>query len=118
MQTYEIPREQWPMAVTSFGEQHRRWRVSVDVLGPEIGAQPEVKELPLEGLSAEPPADGGSISIFLERSVDDHVTHLIEKPVSIRVAEDNNGLDLLQIAAADGTTTIVTFAPPAALPQG
>jgi hypothetical protein len=112
MQTYEIPREQWPMAVTSFGEQHHRWRVSLDVLGAEIGAQPEVRELPLEGLSAEPEDKGGSISIFVERSLDDHLTHLIQNPVSILVEENDDGVDAMQIEAADGTKTIVTFAPP------
>jgi hypothetical protein len=112
MQTYDIPQDQWPMAVTSFGEQHRRWRVSLDVLGPEIGAQPEVREMPLEGLSAEPSDKGGSISIFVERDVNDHLTHLIQNPVRIRVEENDNGVDAMQIEAADGTQTILTFAPP------
>lgn len=112
MQTYEIPREQWPMAVTSFGEQHRRWLVSLDVLGPEIGAQPEVRELPLEGISAEPTEKGGLISIFVARSVNDHLTHLIQNPVSIRVEENDAGADAMQIEAADGTQTIVTLTPP------
>jgi hypothetical protein len=114
MQTIEIPRDQWPTAVTSFGERHRRALVSVDVLGPEIGAQTEVRSLPLEGISAEPANKGGLVSIFVERDVDDHLTHLIEHPTRIRVEQTDDGVDLaMQIEAADGTSTIVTFLPPA-----
>ena len=112
MNTYEIPRNQWPTLVTAFGERHLGWRVSLDILGEEIGAQPEIDGLPLEGISAEPVSTGGSVSIFVEKSLDDHLTHLIQRPVAIRVAEDNNGVDSMQISAADGTITVVTLAPP------
>jgi hypothetical protein len=112
MQTYEIPREQWPMAVTAFGEEHRRWLVSLEVLGDEIGAQQEVRELPLEGISAEPADTGGLISIFVTRSADEHLTHLIQNPVRIRVEEHDAGADAMQIEAADGTQTLVTLEPP------
>ena len=114
MQTIEIPREQWPTAVTSIGERHRRSLVSLDILGPEVGAQPEVRSMPLEGISAEPPNKGGTVSIFVERSLDDHLTHLIEKPTRIRVERTDEGEDVaMQIEAADGTSTIVTFLSPA-----
>jgi hypothetical protein len=112
MQTYEIPREEWPMAVTAFGEERHRWLVSLEVLGAEIGAQPEVHDLPLEGLSAEPAEKGGTIFIFVERSADDHLTHVITNPARIRVEENDNRTDAMQIEAADGTRTIVTFVPP------
>jgi hypothetical protein len=116
--TYEIPREEWPMAVTAFGEERRRWLVSLEVLGQEIGAQPEVRDLPLEGISAEPPKKGGSISIFIfvERSPDDHLTHTITNPARVRVEENDDRTDAMQIEAADGTMTIVTFAPPSKTP--
>ena len=109
MQTYEIPREQWPAAVTSFGEDHLRWRVSVSVLGADIGAQPEVNDMPLEGLSVEPSDQGGSVLIFVERSIGEHLTHVIKDPVHIRVEEGDGGRHAMQIEAADGTKTIATF---------
>jgi len=112
MQTYEIPREEWPMAVTAFGEERRRWLVSLEVLGPDVGVQPEVHDLPLEGLSAEPAEKGGIISIFVERSPTDHLTHTITNPSRIRVEESDNRTDAMEIEAADGTKTIVTFMPP------
>ena len=113
MQTIEIPRDQWPTAVTLFGEKHRRSLVSLDVLGAEIGAQPEVHSLPLEGLSAEPANKGGSVSIFVEKSLDDHLTHLITQPIRIRIERTDDGVDLaMQIEAQDGTNTIMRFVSP------
>ena len=115
MQTYEIPREQWPEDVTRFGEDHYRWLVSIEVLGEEIGAQPEVRSLPLEGLSAEPADKGGSVSVFVERDVEcdvEHLTRLIQAPAKIRVDESNDGTAAMQIVSEDGTSTIVNFVRP------
>ncbi|RPI57229.1 MAG: hypothetical protein EHM55_02615 [Acidobacteria bacterium] len=112
MQTYEIPRDKWSTDVTRFGEDHHRWLVSVEVLGSEIGAQPEVRNLPLEGLSAEPAAKGGSVSVFVESDIDDHLTHLIQRPTRIVVDEGDNGKAAMEIVSADGTSTIVNFLRP------
>ena len=114
MQTIEIPRDQWPKEVTSFGERHRRSLVSVDVLGAEVGAQPEVRSMPLEGISAEPVnKTGGLVSIFVERSLNEHLTHLIQQPTRILIERTDDGVDLaMEIQAADGTNTIVTFVSP------
>jgi hypothetical protein len=112
MQTYEIPREKWPTDVTRFGEDHYRWLVSVEVLGDEIGAQPEVRNLPLEGLSADPVAKGGTVTVFLERDINDHLTRLIEHPKAIRVEERDGGKAAMEIVSDDGTSTIVNFVRP------
>ncbi len=111
MQTYEIPREQWPDDVTRFGEEHYRWLVSIEVLGDEIGAQPEVRSLPLEGLSAEPADKGGSVSVFVEHDIE-HLTRLIQAPSKIRVDESDDGTAAMQIVSEDGTSTIVKFVRP------
>jgi hypothetical protein len=80
-----------------------------------MGAQTEVRNLPLEGISADPVNKGGVVSIFVERSLDDHLTHLIQHPTRIRVEQTDDGVDIaMQIEAADGTSTIVTFLPPGA----
>jgi len=112
MQTYEIPPDRWPAEVTRFGEDHYRWLVSVEVLGQEIGAQPEVLNLPLEGLTAEPAAKGGTVSVFVERTIDDHLTRLIHQPASIRIDEGDDGRAAMEIVSADGISTIVNFVRP------
>ena len=112
MQTYEIPREKWPSDVTQFGEAHYRCLVSVEVMNGDIGAQSEVREMPLEGLSADPPSKGGGVSIFVEAAPDDHLTHLITAPQRIFVEEDDEGHAAMKIDEADGTSTLVNFSKP------
>ena len=53
MRTVEIPREAWAQALNEFTAIHEGWLVSLDVLGPEIGAQLEINNLPLLGVSAD-----------------------------------------------------------------
>ena len=113
MQTYEIPREKWPSDVTLFGEAHYRWLVSVEVMNGEIGVQPEVRDMPLEGLSADPPSKGGTVSIFVEAAPDDHLTRLIASPQRILIeGDDAGGNAAMKIDAADGTSTLVNFSKP------
>ncbi len=110
MHTIEIPRQRWTADVTSFGEKHRRAAVSLEVTGSDIGAQPEAHALPLEGISVEHAGRGDTISIFLERSLDDHLTHVIERPAHVRVEQSDAGDDLaMQFEEDDGTVTIMTL---------
>ena len=53
MRTVEIPRAAWAQALNEFTAIHEGWLVSLDVLGPTIGAQPEVNNLPLLGVSVD-----------------------------------------------------------------
>ena len=56
MQTVEIARNQWKDALDEFSHRHRDTLVSVDVLGSSLGALPEIRDLPLVGITAEPGA--------------------------------------------------------------
>ncbi len=51
MPTQEIPRQEWNKFFDSFSRQHEGWLVTLEIFGPEIGAQEEARELPLEGIS-------------------------------------------------------------------
>ena len=53
MRTVEIPRAEWAQRLNEFTAIHEGWLVSLDVLDPEIGAQPEIRNLPLLGISAD-----------------------------------------------------------------
>jgi hypothetical protein len=116
--TYEIPREEWPMAITAFREEHCRWHVSLHVLGAEIGAQPGVRDRPPEDMSAEPPNKGGSMFIFVEASPDDHLTHIITNPARVSGEEHDDRADradAMQIVTNAGTKRIMTFATPSTI---
>ena len=114
MQTSEISRDRWPQSLNQFSLMHEGWLVSVDVLGPTIGAQPEVRELPLVGVVAEVRDGGGTITVSVARSLVDQITHTIHAPTRVWLERTDEGADAaLAIESASGTTTIVRFKTPA-----
>lgn len=63
MRTVEVPEKDWPRALNEFSRLHEGWLVSLDVLGPSIGVQPQIRELPLRGVTAESGPRGSAITI-------------------------------------------------------
>jgi hypothetical protein len=117
MQTVQIPREAWSQTLNDFSAMHEGWLVSVDVLSAEIGAQPEVHDLPLVGVVAEPDGDGGTITISAARQAAGQITHTIHSPTRVWIERTDEGADAaVQIESADGAKTIVRFRTPA-LPE-
>ena len=52
MATKEIPREEWTRFLDTFSRQHEEWLATLEILGTDIGAQQEARDLPLEGITA------------------------------------------------------------------
>ena len=63
MRTLVIPRAAWRVKLDEFSAAHDGWRVSLDVLTPDLGAQPEISDLPLRGVSAEVSERDSTITI-------------------------------------------------------
>ena len=117
MRTFEIPREAWVHELNEFTMVHEGWLVSLDVLGPEIGAQPEIDNLPLLGVSADRLDHDGTIAVSVARSATEHLTHIIHAVTRVYIERTDDGADVaLQIESVDGTTTILRFRA-AALPE-
>lgn len=117
MRTVEVPREAWTSTLDEFSAIHEGWLVSLDVLGPSIGAQPEVNNLPLLGVSADRAKHDGTITISAGRSAAEHITHTIHAPWRVYIERREDGADVaLQIESADGTKAILRFRV-AALPE-
>jgi hypothetical protein len=114
MQTVEIQPARWSRTLEEFSATHEGWLVSVDVLAPDIGAQPEVRELPLVGVVAEPGADGGIITISAARPEAGQITHTIHSPTRLWIERTNEGVDAaMEIESAEGTKTILRLKTPA-----
>lgn len=117
MQTLEIRRDSWSRTLAEFSASHEGWLISVDVLTPTIGAQPEVHDLPLVGVVAEPHNGGGAITIAAGRSGAGQITHTIQSPTRVWIERTDAGADVaLEVESAEGMTTIVRFRTPA-LPE-
>jgi hypothetical protein len=117
MQTVEIPRVGWGPTLDEFTAIHEGWLVSLDMLGPEIGAQPEIDNLPLIGVSADPIDRNGAITISAGRSATEHMTHTIRGASRLFIERTEDGADVaLQIESDDGSKVILRFRA-AALPE-
>ena len=113
MPTHEIPRDEWSPFLERYSRQHEGWLATLEVFGPEIGAQQEARDLPLEGITAAS-KDGSrgtvSISISLGNAPDDHVTHMITDPTRLWLEQTSQGANAaLEIESAGEVKTLLRF---------
>lgn len=110
MQTIEIPQKEWTRALDEFSAVHDGWLVSLELLSPDLGVQPQVRDLPLLGVTAEARGYAPVITISAARSDGELFTHLIEGPTHVRIERTDEGADAaLQIESAEGTAAILRF---------
>jgi hypothetical protein len=110
VRTIEIPRGEWSDTLDEFSRMHEGWLVSLDITtAPSIGAQPEFRQMPLVGITAEA-IDGGTIAIVVAEPKGDHVTHMIHSPTRVFVEQTNAGAHAaLEIDSADGMKAVLRF---------
>jgi hypothetical protein len=111
MGTQEIPREEWKTFFDTFSRQHEGWLATLEVLGTEIGAQKEARDLPLEGITAALEGTSpGTIAISLGKTPEDHVTHTISGPSRVWLEQTSEGANAaLEIESADEVKTLLRF---------
>jgi len=110
MRTIEIPRNEWGRRLDEFSSAHDGSLVSVEVLAPEVGAQPQIRAMPLRGVTADADTSGPAITIVAERGNGDEITHIIHQPTHVRLERTNEGDDVaLEIESGEGTTAILRF---------
>jgi hypothetical protein len=116
MRTTEIPRADWSRVLAEFSAAHDGWLVSLDILSPDLGAQPDIIDLPLVGVTFEN-IRAGTVTISAGRSAEAEVTHSIRAPSHIWIERTDAGADAaLATESADGTKTILRLRT-AALPE-
>ena len=108
--TIEVPREAWVRTLDEFTRLHEGWLVSIEVLKADLGAQSEIEELPLLGISADRLEHDGTIAISVARSGREHLTHFVQAVTRMHREQTAAGADVaLQLESADGTRTIIRF---------
>jgi uncharacterized protein DUF5335 len=117
MRTLEIPRETWADRLNEFTNVHEGWLVSLETLGPDIGAQPQIENLPLLGVACDRIDRDGTVAISVARSATEHFTHVIHEVTHIDIEQASDGADAaLLVESADGTKAVLRFRA-AALPE-
>jgi hypothetical protein len=111
MATQEIPRDEWTTFLDIFSQQHEGWLSTLEILGTDIGAQEEGRDLPLEGITATPTdSPPETIAISLGKAPEDHVTHTINKPTRVWLEQTSEGANAaLEIESADEVKTLLRF---------
>jgi hypothetical protein len=110
MPTQEIPRDEWATFLDTFSRQHEGWLSTLEILGTDIGAQQEVLNLPLEGISVSRESVPETIAISLGNDAEDHVTHTVTKPTRIWLEQTSQGANAaLEIESEDEVKTLLRF---------
>jgi len=112
MQTVVIPRADWRVTLDQFSSAHEGWRVSLELLDPTFGAQPEIEDLPLRGVTAEVGARDSAITIAAGTKMD-QITHTIRTPTRVQLEKNDAGADMaLEIDSSDHAKAILRFKTP------
>jgi hypothetical protein len=114
MKTKEIPINEWPKFLDNFSRKHEGWLVTLEILGTELGAQVQERELTLAGIVDEwDEIHGNRIVIMFGEKPDDHITHSIERPTQVSLEQTDGGADVaLAIKSADGVMALLRFLSP------
>lgn len=115
MQSFEIPDDQWIGFFDRFSREHAGWPITIELLDQQLGPQRIAEELPLQGISFDVSGTRpSSIEVGAGDSPDANVTHVIDLPLHIRMADDPGaGAGTIQIEPARGAATLVHFHRPA-----
>ena len=106
-------------ALNRFTAAHEGWLASLEIFGPSLGAQPEIDNLPLLGVSADRVNHDGAIAISVARSADDHFTHIVHNVSRIFIEQTHDGTTAaLLIESTDATRTVLQLRAMGSLPAG
>jgi HSP20 family molecular chaperone IbpA len=117
--TQQIPKDHWSEFANDVSRLYQGWDATIEVLGPEFGAQPEAQALPFQGLSFE--SKGGSAAGDILIEVGDvepaYEAHRVDHPSALRMVASIPGVEAdIEIESEDGTTTVVRLRNRPALP--
>jgi len=108
MATVEIPYSQWQRRLDEFSAVHEGWLVSIDVLGAEVGAQHEVENVPLLGVSLDHSDGDDAVDVAVERIGGDHISHQVRNVRRVWIEQVEAGWDAAaEFESADGSKTVV-----------
>jgi hypothetical protein len=110
MQNLHLERQNWQNILDHISRSENAHRVTIEIERLDLGAQKEVENAPLLGLSYDP--KGATIAIRAGA-----VEHMIARPDKIDVAHAGTDLIAMEITGRDKTRHLITFVPPLHLPD-
>jgi hypothetical protein len=114
----EIPRKDWTDFCDSFSRRHEGWLVTLDAVPADGGPVEIGRNQALRGVIAQVDDTApGQVSVIVGPDRDQHLTHTIDAPTSIRLEQSDAGADeSLTIESVKSGTATLRFRV-AALPE-
>jgi hypothetical protein len=113
MPTQEIPRSEWVSFFNDFSNRHRGWLVTLEIMTADLGDQTEVRDLPLEGITAELNERGADhIQIVAGRSPDSHLSDTIPAPRRVWLKQSEQMTDEALEIETEGEKALLRFRTP------
>ena len=109
MQTREIEKDNWQSFFDQVSRALQGKLIQIEVDSLELGAQTELNKLSLNGLTYDKRDDAFIVST-------EEIEHVVRSPQQIFIADGTEGINSIQVRAADGTKQIISFIEPLALP--
>jgi len=105
----EIPQSQWIESLNDLSRRHQGWRISVEVLSQDLGAQPLVDDMPLLGLRFDPQgSEAGDIVIEIGDATEHLMNHHVDRPDQLWLSEMQPGAEVdIEIEAEGGNKTLL-----------
>jgi len=110
MQSLHLEPRNWQNILDHISRSQNTCKVTIEVDGEDLGAQKEVENAELYGLSYD--HKGSTIAIRAGA-----VEHMIVQPERIDIAHAGTDLICMEIAGRDKTRHLITFIPPLHLPD-
>ena len=113
MQSQEIPSDQWIPFLNDLSRRHQGDKVTIELMGNDVGDQREAQDMPLLGITVDPPAgQSRMIEVMVGDEQGVNIAHDISHPIHVRLAKTDAGADVaLEIEAESGPRTLVRFMP-------
>ena len=109
MHTRQIPVAQWRQTLDDLSRTYDGVLVSLEVVGGDVGAEEEVRNQPLRGITS----DRTGVTVQIEKAGGIHLDHRIAQPQKVRIVETDEGAVIaVEIEANGGLHSLVRFLSP------
>jgi hypothetical protein len=112
METREIPRDQWVAFFNDFSRRHEDQPITVGLVGADIGAQVQISQQPLIGISASLEDGEDTIEVSVGDAPETHMMHTITTPSHVWIKQTDEGTDdAIEILSESGPKTLIVLRP-------
>jgi hypothetical protein len=109
MHTRQINVANWRRTLNALSRSYDGALVSLEIVGGEVGAETEVSNQPLRGITSDP----SGVTVQIEKCDGMHLDHHVAHPQKLRVVETDEGaLIAVEIEDAEGLHSLVRFRSP------